>query len=95
MMTVLEEYISPDGCLRFRVAASSDGDLTLCFVGSGGFTGHTHADIIAARSGQPAAKAARQYVDDLLGDRAVIALLGGPGVTPAVWVVDDPAEALA
>lgn len=97
-MIVQEEHVSPDGRLRFRVAADPDGDLTLGFVGSDvsvGFAWHIHADILAAQLRLPAAEAVRRFVADLLGDRSVIALLGGPNITPDAWVADDPAEALA
>lgn len=100
-MTVLEEHISPDGRLRFRVVADPAGDLTLGFVaddlalGPDVFTGHTHGDILAATSGLPEAEAVRHFVADLLGDRTVIALLSGPDITPAAWVTDDPGAALA
>ena len=43
-MTVQEEHISPDGRLRFLIAADPDGDLALGF---DGFPWHTHADTLS------------------------------------------------
>lgn len=100
-MEIREEHTSSDGRLRLRVVADPAGDLTLGSLAGDltmsfdGFSGHTHADILATTSGLPEAEAARRFVADLLGDRAVIALLSGPDTAPAAWVADDPAAALA
>jgi hypothetical protein len=88
-MSTLEEYISPDGRLRFRVDADPDGDLALGF---DGYHWHTHADILASLSGLAQAEAVRRFVDDLLSDRLVIALWGVPGEVRDVWVSEAPAR---
>jgi len=88
-MTKVEEYVSPDGRLRFLVVAHPDGDLTLGF---DGFPWHTHADILASLSGMGTAEAIRRYVEDLLDDEAVVALWGVPGEVRDVWISEDPAR---
>jgi hypothetical protein len=88
----VEEYVSPDGRLRFLVIACPDGDLALGF---DGYPWHTHADILAEGSGLARADAARHFVDDLLSDKSVIAVWGVPGKVQDVWVSEDPARAAA
>jgi hypothetical protein len=87
-MSILQEYVSPDGRLRLLVCASPDGDLALGF---DGYEWHTHADILARLSGLDQTEAVRRFVDDLLSDRAVIVLWGVPGEVRDVWVSADPA----
>jgi hypothetical protein len=91
-MATVEEHVSPDSRFRFCVVSDSSGDLTLGFVG---FPWHTHADVLASLSGLPESEAVRQYVDDLLGDRAVMAVWGVPGEVRDVWLSDDPTSDLA
>jgi hypothetical protein len=86
-MGTLEDYISPDGRLRFVVDAAPDGDLVLGFHG---FLWHTHADLLAAMSGLPETEAVRRFVDDLLQDRSVIALWGTSEGVRDVWVSEEP-----
>ncbi len=88
-MSIVEEHLSPDGHLRFRVVAAESGDLLLGF---DGFAWHTHADILASLSGLPESEAVRRFVDDLLNDRAVIVLWGVPGEVRDVWVSEEPAR---
>ena len=88
-LQTVEEHVSPDGRLRFIVVAAPDGDLALGF---DGYPSHTHADILASLSGLTAADAARQFVDDLLSDKSVIAVWGVPGRVDDVWVSEDPAS---
>lgn len=85
-MAPTEEQHSTDGRLRFLVV-DLDGDLTLGF---DGFPWHTHANVLALRSGLGPTEAVRGFVDDLLGDRSVIALWGVPGEIRDVWVSEDP-----
>lgn len=88
-MSIVEEHVSPDGRLRFKVVTEASGDLSLGF---DRFPWHTHADILASLSGLPESEAVRQFVDDLINDRAVIALWGVPGEVRDVWVSDEPAR---
>ena len=88
----VEEHVSPDGRLRFLVVVDASGDIALGFDGC---PWHTHADILAALSGLPAADAGRQFVNDLLSDKSVIAVWGVPGRVDDVWVSEDPTSAIA
>ncbi len=82
-------YDSPDGQLRFLVVVDSDGDVALGF---DGHSWHTHADIQAELGNATEPDAVRQSVDDLLGDRSVIALLSVRGRLADVWVAESPTE---
>ena len=82
-MQTVEDHVSPDGRLRFLVVACPDGDVVLGF---DGYPLHTHADILATLSGLAAADAVRQFVDDLLSDKSVIAVWGVRGKVEDVWV---------
>jgi hypothetical protein len=88
----IEEHISPDGRLRLRVEASPDGDLA---IGFDGYAWHTHADILAALSGLKEVDAVRTFVNDILKDKAVIALWSIAGELRDVWVSDEPSKAAA
>lgn len=83
----MEEHVSPDGLLRFRVVTGDDGDVTLGF---DGFPWHTHADILAATTGLPEAEAVCRFVADLMGGGSVIVLWSVAGELRDVWVSDDP-----
>ena len=82
-MNVIEQHVSVDGLLKFVACRDDDGDMTLGFAVALReednditlrFYGHTHADILASVSGLPEAGAVRCYIDDILEDRAVIAV---------------------
>jgi hypothetical protein len=83
----VQEHVSPDGQLHFRVVTAPDGDVSLGF---DGFPWHTHADILAALTGRPEAEAVRRFVEDLVGSRSVIVLWSVGGELRDVWVSDDP-----
>jgi hypothetical protein len=86
-MANTREYVSPGGGLRFLVVTGDDGDIALGF---DGFPWHTHADMLAAVTGLPESDAVEQFLRDLLGSRAVIAVLRVGGKIKDVWVTDDP-----
>lgn len=85
------EYISPDGLLRFIVELDDDEDVTLGFAGH---FWHTHADILAATSGEPEQEAVARFVEDLLTDRSVIAVSRVGGEVRDVRITDDPVTEL-
>jgi hypothetical protein len=103
IMNVVEQHISVDGLLKFVACRDDNGDMTLgfavvCREGDNDITllfyGHTHADILASLSGLPEAVAVRCYIDDILEDRAVIAVSRiGDGIRD-MWVSDDPVSEL-
>jgi hypothetical protein len=98
LMNVVEQHISVDGLLNFVACRDDNGHMTLgfavaCREGDNDMTlrfyGHIHADILASLSGLPEAVAVRCYIDDILEDRAVIAVSRiGDGIRD-MWVSDD------
>ena len=88
-MHILEDHHSPDGLLRFVVGREEDGDVYLGFLGVGW---HTHGDILASSSGLTEDLAVRQFVDDLLNGRTIIAVTRCTGSIRYVDVTDRPAE---
>jgi len=83
----VEEHISPDGLLRFRVVLGEDGDISLGFAR---FPWHTHADILAALTGLPEPEAVRRYVDDLIGGASVVTLWSVAGELSDIWMSENP-----
>lgn len=88
----LEEHVSPDGKLRFRVVTSDGGGVSLGFVG---FPWHTHADILAATTGLSQTEAVRQFVRDLIRGKSVIVLWSVGDELQDVWVSDNPGRDIA
>jgi hypothetical protein len=82
-----DDHTSPDGRLRLLVCREL-ADVT---VGFEGCEWHTHGDILAAASGLPEPEAVARFVDDVVADRAVIAVLQVAGEVRDAWVTDDPA----
>ena len=87
MQHLVEQHHSPDGLLTFKVERDEGGDFCLSF---DGYTWHTHADILASQSGLIEDEAVRQFVDDLLDGRAIIAIARVSGRIRDVWVTDEP-----
>jgi hypothetical protein len=85
----MQEHVSPDGRLRFRIVTGADGDVVLGF---DGFPWHTHGDILATTTGLPEAEAVRRFVNDLVCGRSVIVLWSVAGELRDVWVSDDPSR---
>ena len=86
-MVSTRKYISPDGSLRFIVVTEDDGDVALGF---DSFSWHTHADMLAAVADIPETEAVERFVQDVLGNRAIIAVSRVGGEIRDVWVSDDP-----
>lgn len=87
-MAITQEYVSLDGSLRFLVEIDDEGDVLLGF---DGFPWHTHADLLAGTSSRSELQAVDQFVQDLLGNIAVIAVSHVDGKVRDIWVSDDPA----
>src|SRR5947209_771491 len=87
----VETHTSDDGLLKLIVRRDDDGDTA---VGFEGFPWHTHADILTSCSVLSEAVALRQFIEDVLGNRAVIAVCRVGGEARDVWVTNDPASEL-
>lgn len=87
MLNLVEEHRSPDGILTLKVGREDDGDVC---VGFDGYSWHTHGDILASLSGLRQEEAVRQFVEDVIGGRAIIAVARVAGQIRDVWVADEP-----
>ncbi len=85
----LEKHTSPDGLLTFSVLQypDEDNDISLGFEN---FDWHTHADILAATSDLAEEKAIRQFVNDLLNNRQIIAVVKKGNKIAQVRITEDP-----
>lgn len=86
----VSRYISPDSLLTFLVIRRPD-DVGLGF---DGFSWHTHGRILAALSGLSEEEAVQRYVDALLDNRSVIAVVRTGGRVADMWIDDDPLDTL-
>lgn len=84
-----EEHLSPDGTLALLVELLDGSDVA---IGFRGYAWHTHADILASVIGCPESEAVRRFVDDVLADRAIIAVQSFDDVVHDVWVTNDPSS---
>jgi hypothetical protein len=85
-MAIEESHNSDDGLLNLIVIREDDGDSIIGFHGN---KWHTHGDILASVSGLSERDAIRQFIDSILNDEAVIAVLRSNGAVRDVWVTDD------
>jgi hypothetical protein len=69
--------MSDDDLLKLIVCRGDDGDMAIGFEG---FPWHTHANILASSSGLSEPDAIRRFIDDVLDDRAIIAVSRVGGV---------------
>ena len=84
-----EEHASADGLLTLAVESLKDGDVA---IGFRGYPWHTHADILASISAMNETDAVRQFIDDVLNDRSLIAVQIIDNAIRDVWITDDPAN---
>jgi hypothetical protein len=87
----LECHSSPDGALTLEVVRSPDGTTAIGFAG---FSWHTHPDLLAAVDGTSEGVALRTFVDQVLADDVVIAVLEDDGRIREAWPTDDPESEL-
>jgi hypothetical protein len=85
-LNIIGEHVSPDDRLRFVV----ERDGQYISLGFEGFSWHTHADMLASAFGTSEALAVERFVDDLLGDRCIIAVSRIAGTIRDVWITTDP-----
>jgi len=84
-----EEHVSPDELLTLAVESLGNGDYG---IGFRGFPWHTHADILATIRSRSETDAVRQFIDDVLNDRSLIAIQIIDGKMHDVWITVDPAN---
>jgi hypothetical protein len=87
MLHLIEEHRSPDGILTLKVGREDDGDVC---IGFDGYSWHTHGDILASLSGLRENEAVRQFFDDVIGGRAIIAVARVAGQIRDIWIADEP-----
>ena len=90
-MATQREYVSPDQVLRLLVVVGDDGDIS---VGFDGCDWHTHGDLLAALTRVSEPEAVERFVQDVLGNHAVIAVSRMEGEVRDIWVSADPASEL-
>jgi hypothetical protein len=86
IMEIVADYFSPDRLLRL-VITREDDDLSIGFDGYGW---HTHGDVLAAISGLPAPDAVQAFVERILADDQVIAVLRIGDKIQDIWPTDGP-----
>ena len=86
-MATTKAYESPDGLLRFLVVRNEDSDVSLGF---DRHVWHTHGDMLAATYRLPKEAAIDRFINDLLGNRIVIAVSRREGIVVDIWATDDP-----
>jgi hypothetical protein len=86
-----DEHHTPDG--RFTLLVKyEDDDISIGFAG---FEWHTHGDLLAGSypfgevSGLTPETATRRFVEDIVSNRAVIAVIKAEGSIRDVWITDD------
>jgi hypothetical protein len=84
-----EEHTSADRLLTLAVDGLKNGDLA---IGFRGYPWHTHADILASINSMDETEAVRQFIDDVLNDRSLIAVKMIDGHIHDVWITDDPVK---
>ncbi len=82
-----QEYTSPDGHLTLRIETADDGDRS---IGFRGYRWHIHADLLAKCTGLSEDAALQSFVDAILNDETLIAVLSRDGNIEDIWVCDDP-----
>ena len=86
-----DEHHTPDGCFTLLVKYEGE-DISIGFAG---FEWHMHGDLLAANyplrqlGGLTSETATRRFVEDIISNRAVIAVTKMDGRIRDVWITDD------
>jgi len=83
-----KQYVSPDGVLRLIVLVEGADWI----IGFDGYPWHTHGDILTGSAGESAEARTEKFVDALLSNRKLIAVLKDGDCVTDVWVTEDPAQ---
>lgn len=82
-----EFHTSPDGQLALSITVNSDGETK---IGFHGFDWATYSDQLAEESGLEPSEATRQFVNNVLSDLAIIAVLIVDGDMTDAWITELP-----
>ena len=80
-----EEHRSPDGALTLVISLEDDENT----IGFEGFEWHTHADLLAADTDLTPEEATQRFVEDVVSNHAIIAVLKLGNRIRDVWVTED------
>ena len=83
--------VSPDGELALTVEIDVDGE---CLLGFHGFEWRQLGSVICEQYGTAIDEACESYLQNIITDGAVIAVLSSHGEKSDVWVTEDPNEDL-
>jgi len=89
-MERIAQHVSPDGLLRLNVLRDSD-EVILQF---NDFAWSTSSGFLALKWGTSKDDAVTRFVDEVLGNRAIIAVAHAVSAIRDVWVTDLPAAEL-
>jgi len=89
-MENIAQHVSPDGLLRLNI--QRDGEDTI--VGFNQFAWSTSSEFLASKWGTSKDAAVTRFVDEVLGNRAIIAVAHAGAAIRDVWVTDRPAAEL-
>ncbi|MEM7477564.1 MAG: hypothetical protein AAF483_21465 [Planctomycetota bacterium] len=80
-------FVSPDGLLALTIVHDIDGEQLLGFHG---FDWQVQISVLAEVTGLPAEQAKQEFIDDILSDKLLIAVLYQHNELGDIWVTDDP-----
>lgn len=80
-------HVSSDGLLALTVKCDIDGDQ---LIGFHGYDWNLQASILSEITGLAIAEAIAVFIEDVLNDRSIIAVLDRGGVVQDVWVTNSP-----
>jgi hypothetical protein len=89
-MEKIAQHVSPDGLLRLNLQRDTHG----ITIGFNDFAWSTSSLFLASKWGISAEAAVTRFVDEVLGNRAIIAVAHAGSTIRDVWVTDRPAAEL-
>ena len=85
--TVGSCFVSPDGLLALSVTEDVDGDQ---LIGFHGFDWQVQASVLSEVTGLPVAQARQEFIDEVLNDNLLVAVLYQHEEIGDIWVTEDP-----
>ena len=80
-------HVSADGVLALTIVNDVDGEE---LIGFHGFDWSVQVSILSEVAGTSQDVARKKFIDDVLNDRSIIAVLSVHGETADVWITDEP-----